>query len=102
MHPLSLKYASEHYIGVERDKSIRGKVIWAGLTEDVIQYSANDVKYLKEIIKEQWKELQAKDLTTAIKVENKFVIPLAYIYIIPYLLTNLILLSRWFWSHILI
>ena len=78
MHPLSLKYASEHYIGVERDKSIRGKVIWAGLTEDVIQYSANDVKYLEEIIKEQWKELQAKDLTTAIKVENKFVIPLAY------------------------
>ena len=78
MHPLSLKYASEHYIGVERDKSIRGKVIWAGLTEDVIQYSANDVKYLEDIIKEQWKELQAKDLTTAIKVENKFVIPLAY------------------------
>lgn len=78
MHPLSLKYASEHYVGVERDKSIRGKIIWAGLTEDVIQYSANDVKYLEEIIKEQWKELQAKDLTTAIKVENKFVIPLAY------------------------
>lgn len=78
MHPLSLKYASEHYIGVERDKSIRGKVIWAGLTEDVIQYSANDVKYLEDIIKEQWKELQKKGLTQAIKVENKFVIPLAY------------------------
>lgn len=78
MHPLSLKYASEHYIGVERDKSIRGKVIWAGLTEDVIQYSANDVKYLEQIIREQWKELQKKDLTDAIRVENMFVIPLAY------------------------
>lgn len=78
MHPLSLKYASEHYIGIERDKSIRGKVIWAGLTEDVIQYSANDVKYLEQIIREQWRKLQAKDLTTAIKVENQFVIPLAY------------------------
>lgn len=78
MHPLSLKYASEHYIGVERDKSIRGKVIWAGLTEDVIQYSANDVRYLEDIIKEQWKELIKKGLTKAIDVENKFVIPLAY------------------------
>ena len=78
MHSLSLKYASKHYIGVERDKSIRGKVIWAGLTEDVIQYSANDVKYLEDIIKEQWKELHKKDLTKAIDVENKFVIPLAY------------------------
>lgn len=77
-HSLSLKYASEHYIGIERDKSIRGKVIWAGLTEEVIRYSANDVKYLEQIIKEQWKELQAKDLTAAIKVENQFVIPLAY------------------------
>lgn len=78
MHPLSLKYASEHYIGVERDKSIRGKVIWAGLTDDVIQYSANDVKYQEDIIKEQWKELQKKDLTRAIRVENQFVLPLAY------------------------
>lgn len=78
MHPLSLKYASEHYIGVERDKSIRGKVIWAGLTDDVIQYSANDVKYLEDIIKEQWKDLQKKGLTKAVRVENQFVLPLAY------------------------
>ena len=78
MHPLSLKYASEHYIGVERDKSIRGKVIWAGLTDDVIQYSANDVKYLEDIIKEQWKDLQKKGLTEAVRVENQFVLPLAY------------------------
>lgn len=78
LHPLSLKYASEHYIGVERDKSIRGKVIWAGLTEDVIQYSANDVKYLEDIILVQYEELKRKQLTKAIRVENMFVIPLAY------------------------
>lgn len=77
-HPLSLKWASEYYIGVERDKSIRGKVIYAGLTEDVIRYAANDVKYLEQIIKEQYKELQKKDLITAIKVENRFVLPLSY------------------------
>lgn len=78
LHPLSLKYASEHYLGIKRDKSIRGKVIWAGLEEDVIQYAANDVKYLKDLLQKQWLELQAKDLTTAIKVENEFVISLAY------------------------
>ena len=78
LHPLSLKYASEHYIGVERDKSIRGKVIWAGLTEDVIRYSANDVRYLEDIILAQYEELKRKQLTKAIRVENMFVIPLAY------------------------
>lgn len=78
LHPLSLKYASEHYIGVERDKSIRGKVIWADLTDDVIRYSANDVRYLEDIILMQYKELERKQLTKAIKVENMFVIPLAY------------------------
>lgn len=79
LHPLSLKYASEHYIGVERDKSIRGKVIWAGLTDDVIRYSANDVRYLEDIILMQYEELKRKQLTKAIRVENMFVIPLAYI-----------------------
>ena len=78
LHPLSLKYASEHYIGVERDKSIRGKVIWAGLTDDVISYSANDVRYLEDIILVQYEELKRKQLTKAIRVENMFVIPLAY------------------------
>lgn len=78
LHPLSLKYASEHYIGVERDKSIRGKVIWAGLTDDVIRYSANDVRYLEDIILVQYEELRRKQLTKAIRVENMFVIPLAY------------------------
>lgn len=78
LHPLSLKYASEHYIGVERDKSIRGKVIWAGLTDDVIRYSANDVRYLEDIILAQYEELKRKQLTKAIRVENMFVIPLAY------------------------
>lgn len=78
LHPLSLKYASEHYIGVERDKSIRGKVIWAGLTDDVIRYSANDVRYLEDIILVQYEELKRKQLTKAIRVENMFVIPLAY------------------------
>ena len=78
IHSLSLKTAGEIYVGVELDKTTRGKIHYLGLNADVIQYGANDVKYLEDIIREQYKELQKKGLTNAIKVENKFVLPLAY------------------------
>lgn len=78
MHSFSLTSAGENYLGIELDKSVRGKIIWAGFTADVVEYAANDVRYLEDIILEQWKELQKKGLTKAIRVENKFVIPLAY------------------------
>ena len=60
MHSLSLKSAGEKYVGVELDKSVRGKIMWAGLTSDVIEYAANDVKYLQEIVEKQWEELKKK------------------------------------------
>lgn len=78
IHGLSLKAAGENYLGIELDKSIRGKIIYLGLTADVVKYGADDVKYLEDIILKQWEELKKKDLTRAIKVENKFVLPLAY------------------------
>lgn len=78
IHSLSLKSAGEYYLDVELDKSVRGKIIWAGLTLDVIKYSANDVKYLEQIMNKQKEELLKKGLQTAIIYENKFVIPLAY------------------------
>lgn len=78
IHSLSLKSAGENYLNVELDKSVRGKIIWAGLTTEVIEYAANDVKYLQDIIEKQWQELVIKELTEAIKVENQFVLPLAY------------------------
>lgn len=78
VHSMSLKSAGEQYLGVELDKSVRGKIIWAGLTTDVIEYSANDVKYLEQIMSLQKEELLKKGLQTAILYENKFVIPLAY------------------------
>lgn len=77
-HSLSLKSAGENYLNIELDKSVRGKIIWAGLTTDVIQYAADDVKFLQDIMEAQWKELVKKDLTKAIEVENRFVLPLAY------------------------
>lgn len=78
IHSLSLKSAGENYLGIELDKSVRGKIIYAGLTEDVIVYSANDVKYLEKIMRLQYGELVKKGLEKAIIYENKFVLPLAY------------------------
>lgn len=77
-HGLSLKAAGQNYLNVELDKTIRGRINYEGLSTEVIVYSANDVKFLEDIILKQYEELKKKGLTNAIKVENKFVIPLAY------------------------
>ena len=50
IHSMALKAAGQNYLGVELDKTVRGKVMWAGLSEDVIEYGANDVKYLEKIM----------------------------------------------------
>lgn len=75
---MNLKKAGEYYLGVELDKSIRGQIIWRGLTEEVIVYAALDVAYLEEIREKQLEALRAKGLLTAIDYENRFIIPLAY------------------------
>lgn len=78
IHSLSLKAAGQNYLGIELDKSTRGKIKYLGLNAEVIEYGAHDVKYLEDIILKQWEELKKKELTNAIKVENQFVLPLAY------------------------
>lgn len=78
IHSMSLKAATKTYCDVDLDKSVRGKITWAGLSEDVILYAANDVKYLEKIMLGQKKELLKKGLEKAIVYENKFVLPLAY------------------------
>ena len=52
-HELNLKAAGINYLGVELDKTIRGKIFYAGLATDVIVYSAHDVKYLEPIRQKQ-------------------------------------------------
>lgn len=77
-HSMSLKSAGENYLGVELDKTVRGQIIWAGLSEAVIEYAANDVKYLERIMDSQAIELEKKGLSTAVIYENKSVPWLAY------------------------
>lgn len=79
MYEMSLKAASINYLGVDMDKSVRGKIIQTGLTEDVIVYAAGDVSYLGKIRDKQLVELEKKGLLKAIDFENEFVKCLAYI-----------------------
>lgn len=81
MHSLSLKSAGEHYCGVELDKSVRGKIIWSKtLSDDIIFYAADDVKYLEEIREKQMQIFKdrGQERFLEIDVENKAVLPIAY------------------------
>lgn len=78
IHSMSLKSAGENYLGVELDKTVRGRIRWAGLSEEVIEYAANDVKYLERIKDEQQPELEKRGLLTANIYEQKSVPWVAY------------------------
>src|SRR5574344_2540479 len=79
IHSLSLKSAGENYLGVELDKSVRGEIIWRKeLTDDIIIYAANDVKYLEDIMNEQLKILIPRGQKLALEIENKAILPTAY------------------------
>lgn len=78
-HSLSLQAAAHQYLGLDLDKSIRGKIVNTGLTEDVIVYAAHDVTYLTSIKDKQMVELEKKDLLKAVDFENHFVPVVAYI-----------------------
>lgn len=79
MHSLSLKSAGENYLGIELDKSVRGEIIWRKeLTDEIIIYSANDVKYLEDIRDKQLEILLPRGQKLALEVENKAILPTAY------------------------
>ena len=79
MHSLSLKSAGENYLGVELDKTIRGQIIWKKeLTDEIVEYAANDVKYLEDIMNAQTAILYERGQKLALEVENKAILPTAY------------------------
>lgn len=79
MHSMSLKSAGQNYLGVELDKSVRGEIIWRKeLTDSIIIYAANDVKYLEDIMNKQLEILLPRGQKLALEVENKAILPTAY------------------------
>ena len=79
MHSLSLKSAGENYLNIELDKTVRGKIIYSKLDEEIIRYGANDVAYLEQLREKQLEKLKEKDLLVALDIENRFVVVLAYV-----------------------
>lgn len=79
MHSLSLKSAGENYLGVKLDKTVRGQIIWKKeLTDEIVKYAANDVKYLEDIMNAQTAILYERGQKLALEVENKAILPTAY------------------------
>jgi len=74
----SLKAAADRWIHTDIDKSVRGQIITKGLTDSVVVYAANDVRWLEDIYNEQLKELTKQDLLRAAKFECEFIKSVAY------------------------
>lgn len=74
----SLKSLCYRYLGIEMDKSVRGEIIYTGLTDRVIQYAATDVVYLNKIMDAQIVKLRELHLLQYAKIETDFVPVCAY------------------------
>ncbi len=70
---------AERYLNIYIDKSIRGDIIWKGLTEDVIVYAANDVKWLEDIMYLQLKKCKEINGLIGAKLECDFVPIMSYL-----------------------
>ena len=75
----SLKAVGQNRLGIELDKTVRGKIVKVGLTPEVIQYAATDVMHLEDIKESQQKDIDRENLQKAVDLENEFVKCLAYI-----------------------
>lgn len=74
-----LQTLGRKYCNVYLDKSVRGEIIRTGLSNRVIRYGADDIKYLGKIKEAQLQIIKAKHLENAVDLDNKFVKVLAYI-----------------------
>ena len=74
----SLKEIAKRYLDIDIDKTIRGQINWRGLDTKVIEYAANDVVYLYDIMQSQMILAKQKEVTKAIELECKVVPMMAY------------------------
>ena len=75
----SLASIAQRRLGIDIDKSIRGQIIWRGLDEQVILYSANDVRWLEDIMHSQLKDCEEKQCKVGAKLECDFVPVISYL-----------------------
>lgn len=75
----SLHNVAERHLGIDIDKTVRGKIITEGLTERVVKYAGGDVMWLESIMESQLKELEKQNLINACKFECEFIKVLAYV-----------------------
>lgn len=75
----SLAAIAQRRLSIDIDKSIRGQIIWRGLDEQVILYSANDVKWLEDIMYSQLKDCEEKQCKVGAKLECDFVPVISYL-----------------------
>ncbi len=75
----SLKAVAWDRLKVDIDKSIRGDIIWKGLSPDVVVYAAGDVTYLEQIMRSQIMDCQSKDCMKAAELECNAVPAMAYL-----------------------
>lgn len=69
----------DRYLGINLDKSVRGKILYLGVVGEVIVYGANDVKLLNMLMKLQMKKAKELNMVNAIKLECEFVRVVAYL-----------------------
>lgn len=74
----SLKAVAWDRLKIDIDKSIRGEIIWRGLSPEVILYAAGDVTYLEKIMWSQIAEAKRKDCMKALELECNAVPAVAY------------------------
>lgn len=75
----SLKTISKLYLGIDRDKSIRGQIIWKGIKyTSVVRYAAEDVQYMEQLMNKQLEYLKKNNQEKAIDLLNRFVLVVAY------------------------
>lgn len=77
--PCDLKSLVQKYCAFTLDKSERDNIIKKGLTENSLIYGADDIKYLSTIKRKQLTTIKELNLETALKLDNSFVVVLAYI-----------------------
>ena len=66
------------YCKMQLDKTIRGNIHREGLSDRVIRYAADDVKYLEDVMIGQKTQIDKLNLERYVSLENQFVLPLAY------------------------